>query len=261
MSSAEAAEPPHNAEAILSSLAPLPTTTASLLALSSRVSALEQALSFEAASSPPISVHLPPLPASSASAAPAAATSAASSPSTSAATTSRKSREVASSSSSPSSEAPPSLSFLAKLQELSGSVAAVEDEAVVRFLSLHAQVEALLHSASPLSSFLSSSALKQQLLLSHYDDVLAAQRELQEVASLVPSSLSPPPLSLTSAQLTAAESAQRLRLVEAAQLHVAVDRFLSAYDDAVHQLNSALIAADRRLKSMERSLDRLQPSM
>ena len=264
MSAADTAEQPPSPSAILSSLPPLPTATASLLALSSRISALEQSLSFEAASSPPLSVHLPPLPQPS----PTATTPAASSTATSASTTtpttasasSRKSRDSSSLPPSASPPPPPSLSFLAALEELSRTLQAVENDGEVRrFLSLHAQVEALLSSGVPLSSFLSSSSLKQQLLLSHYEAVLSAERDLQAIVSLLPS-LSPPPLSVSSAQLTAVEGVQRQRLVEVAQLHVTVDRFIAAFDSAVHQLNAALLAFDRRLRTMERSIDQLQPT-
>ena len=232
----------------LRSLAVLPSTPASLLALASRIGAVEQSLSFEAAQAPPVLVNLPPLPANSAAAPSSSSTRDSSS---------RRSQRESLPASPP--EAPPSLSFLSKVTELNAALLPVEDETVQELYSLYSQYEALLSStaASPqssLSSFLASAAVKQQLLLSQYDTLMAAQQQLTALASLLPS-ITPPPLSLSEQQLSAVEAEQRERLKASAVLHVAVDRFLTAYTDCVDGLNGALVRMDAKLRRWEQMVD------
>jgi hypothetical protein len=232
----------------LLSLAVLPSTPASLLALASRINAVEQLLSFEAAQSPPVFVTLPPLPANT----PAA-------PSTSSTRESSSRRSLRDSLPSSPPDAPPSLSFLSKVTELNAALQPVEDETVQELYSLYSQYETLLSStaaspASSLSSFLASAAVKQQLLLSQYDTLMAAQQQLTALSSLLPS-ITPPPLSLTEQQLSAVEAEQRERLKAAAVLHVAADRFLTAYTDCVDGLNGALVRMDTKLRRWERMVD------
>ena len=255
-----------DADQAMAMLGPIPAAPASLLALASRIAALEQTLSYEAASSPPILVALPPLtaaaqpnaatPTSAASTASTTATAATAASSSSTLSTSSR-RLTASSSLSPLppvAAALPSLSFVAKVHELQSALQAMEDDATAHFFAVHAQYEQLLASSASLSSFLNSAAAKQQILLSQYGELTALHSQLTRLTQLLPH-ITPPATTVTAADVDRLEKAMRERAVEVARLHVAIDRFVSVWDSCVEAINGMLLAMDARMSRWEQQVD------
>ena len=229
-----------DADQAMAVLSTIPAAPASFLALASRIAALEQTLSYEAASSPPVHIALPPLAASSqTSTAPpssaASATSATATPSTSSSTLSTASRRLTGSSSlsplPPPAAAVLSLSFLAKVQELTSALQSLEDDTTAHFFALHAQYEQLLTSSASLSTFLNSAAAKQQIVLSQYGQLTQLHSQLTRLTQLLPN-ITPPAVTVSVGEVEKLEKAMRDRAVEVARLHVAVDRFVCVWTAA-----------------------------
>ena len=248
------------AMAVLSSI---PAAPASLLALASRIAALEQTLSYEAATSPPVHIALPALtpaastnPATPTSAASAASANAASASSTSS-TSSRRLTASSSLSAFPPPAAAPSLSFLSSLHELHSAMQSLEDDSTAQFFAVHAQYEQLLSSSASLSSFLHSSAAKQQILLSQYGQLTQLHSQLVQLTQLLPH-ITPPPLNVSVAEVEKLEKTIRERAVDVARLHVAIDRFVSMWDSCVEAINGTLLAMDSRMSKWEQQVERIE---
>ena len=257
-----------DADQAIAVLGPIPAAPASLLALASRIAALEQTLSYEAATSPPVHIALPPLSAVNPTAAAtavastaAASATAATTSSSSLAASSASSRRLTASSSLSTIAVPaaavPSLSFLSKLAELHSALQSMEDDTTAHFFALHGQYEQLLVSSASLSSFLTSAAAKQQILLSQHGQLTGLHSQLTQLAQLLPH-ITPPALNVSQADVERLERAMRERAVEVARLHTAVDRFVSVWDSCVEAMNAMLLAVDARMARWEQQVGTIE---